>query len=70
MLGTILLNFLPHPLAASDERRENAEGRESSTDEQGGMEASDKGLLQSGDTREGKVLCLRRGEEGARCGAS
>ena len=69
-IGTILLNFLPHPLAASGERRENAEGSEGGTDEQGGMEASDKGILQTNETRRGKALCLRRGEECPRRSAS
>lgn len=58
MLGTILLDFLDSCLVAACS--ENAEGSEDGTDEQCALEATDKGMLQTDDTCEGKALCLRR----------
>ncbi len=70
MLGTNLLGFLDGRLVAARERSENAECSEGGTDEQGGLEATDKGLLQTNETRWGKVLGLWGGQEGPRRRAS
>ncbi len=57
---TLLFHFLHSHLITPRYRRENAERSESGTDEQSGMEARHKCILQSADSLYRKALCLRR----------
>ena len=57
-MSRFILVFLSTSLVAPRQGSENAEGSEGGTDEEGGMEASHKRILQSHDTHLGRVLGL------------